>query len=176
MLLPPKADDLAARMDPSKQRARGFNTGKGAKGPSQGKGAGEMNKSWTETAEEKRVRLRDEVLGVSGASTTSNGTSRGGMDGGKVGEVHEGDLRRKKEDEEKARRIREYNERHRSESLYVQHQGRREGKKEEDDPSKRGFDWEKDMSGGTKVGHKQRSEMLKRAGDFGSRFGGGKYL
>lgn len=62
MMVPPKQDDLAARLDPTKQRARKFNTGKGAKGPS---AAGGDNDLWSETPEQKRKRLEDEMMGVS---------------------------------------------------------------------------------------------------------------
>jgi hypothetical protein len=62
MMMPPKQDDLAARMDPTKQRARGFNTGKGARGSNP---QGEDNSSWYETAEQKQKRLQDEMMGVS---------------------------------------------------------------------------------------------------------------
>jgi len=59
--MPPKQDDLAARLDPSKQRARGFNTGKGAKGPS---AHGDNNSIWNETPEQKQKRLQDEMMGI----------------------------------------------------------------------------------------------------------------
>lgn len=62
MTMPPKQDDLAARLDPSKQRARGFNTGKGAKGPN---APGEDSSAWNETPEQKRKRLQDEMMGIS---------------------------------------------------------------------------------------------------------------
>lgn len=55
-------------MDPSKQRARGFNTGKGARAPNAG---GDDSSSWHETPEEKRKRLADEMMGVSKASSTA---------------------------------------------------------------------------------------------------------
>ena len=62
MLVPPKQDDLSSRFDPSKLRNRKFNTGKGAKAPSH---TGQSdNALWTETAEQKRQRLEDEVMGV----------------------------------------------------------------------------------------------------------------
>lgn len=60
--MPPTQDDLAARMDPSKQRARGFNTGKSARGPDAG---AEDSSAWHETAEQKQKRLADEMMGVS---------------------------------------------------------------------------------------------------------------
>ena len=62
MLVPPKQDDWSSRVDPTKLKNRKFNTGKGAKGPAQ-KGGPEST-LWTETPEEKRKRLEDEVMGV----------------------------------------------------------------------------------------------------------------
>jgi hypothetical protein len=47
---------------------------------------------------------------------------------------------------------------------------------EEDDPSKRTFNREKDIAGGRKINHQQKKEMLNRAADFGSRFSSGSYL
>src|SRR5690606_9161676 len=41
---------------------------------------------------------------------------------------------------------------------------------EEDDPSKRAFDWEKDMKVGGRITHAQRRELLNRAANFGDRF------
>ena len=68
MIIPPTQDDLAARLDPTKVRARKFNTGKSARigGGSSTTGANSM---WTETVEEKRKRLTDEVLGIAPAQT-----------------------------------------------------------------------------------------------------------
>lgn len=65
--MPPTQDDLAARMDPTKQRPRGFNTGKGAKGPNAG---GDDSSTWHETPEQKRKRLQDEILGIEKTSST----------------------------------------------------------------------------------------------------------
>lgn len=61
MTMPPKQDDLAARMDPTKVRARGFNTGKSARAPA---ASGGNNNVWTETPEQKLKRLQDEAMGV----------------------------------------------------------------------------------------------------------------
>jgi len=91
MLVPPTQDDLSARMDPTKLKARKFNTGKGAKS------AGQFdvdNTMWTETPEQKRKRLRDQVLGVQEISSTD------------VEAI--GVARKQKEDEEKARKVWEY--------------------------------------------------------------------
>mgnify|MGYP002716686178 CR=1 FL=1 len=94
MMLPPKQDDLAARMDPTKIRARKFNTGRGARAPNQGGGG--IDGVWTETPEQKRKRLENEVLGIAApAAAGGSDTSR--------------DHRKDAEAEETARRIGEYN-------------------------------------------------------------------
>lgn len=66
MMMPPKQDDLAARMDPTKQRPRAFNTGKGARAPNP---AGEDSSTWNETPEQKQKRLADEMMGISKPSS-----------------------------------------------------------------------------------------------------------
>lgn len=66
-------------------------------------------------------------------------------------------------------------EKNRTTSLYSEHK-KAVPKEKEDDPSTRAFDKEKDMSGGIKIGHAQKKELLNRAADFGSRFAGGSYL
>ncbi|KAF2277501.1 uncharacterized protein EI97DRAFT_295408 [Westerdykella ornata] len=158
MTMPPTQDDLAARMDPTKLRARKFNTGKGARGAgSSGNGMG----VWTETPDEKLKRLQNEALGVS-APANMDGTSKY--------------PRKSKEEEDKARRIREKLDAARGKSLMEQHKEGGGGKDKEDDPSKRGFDWEKDMGTGMRIGDKQRNEMLKRAKGFGDRFSSGSFL
>lgn len=49
-------------------------------------------------------------------------------------------------------------------------------KEEEDDPSARAFDREKDMALGSKITGKQRREIVSKASDYGSRFSKGNYL
>jgi hypothetical protein len=68
MMMPPKQDDLAARLDPSKQRPTKFNTGKGARGPAASDGD---NSLWNETPEQRQKRLQDEIMGVSKAATAT---------------------------------------------------------------------------------------------------------
>ncbi|KAL1637155.1 hypothetical protein SLS56_000813 [Neofusicoccum ribis] len=161
MMVPPKQDDLAARMDPTKLRARGFQTGKGAKAPNHGGGGGDMG-AWTETPEQKRKRLEDEVMG------------RAAPGGSGAGGAGERDVRRKV-DEETAARVRKYEEKRRGESLYEKHR-ERVGAEKDDDPSKRAFDYAKDMGGGMRIDGSKRKEMIRKAGDFGSKFSGGKFL
>jgi len=139
-------------MDPTKLRARGFNKGGGS--------AESGHDLWDETPEQKRKRLENEILGITTTSTT------------KTTSVTKA---RHKADEETARKIKEYNEKNRVKSLYDQHK-ESSTQVEEDDPSKRAFDYEKDIAGGIKIGHAQRKDMLNRARDFSSRFSGGGYL
>jgi hypothetical protein len=164
MLVPPSADS-SSRGDPTQLKARKFASSRGG-------GSGPADKSvsaiWTETPEEKRRRLEDEVLGRVEAATSSASAK-----------TKKKDSKSEREDAETERRIREYNERNRGTSLYEAHKerGKEVGDEEaEDDPSRRAFDREKDMALGGRLGHGQKREMLAKAADFGSRFQKGKYL
>ncbi|CAD6582423.1 MAG: hypothetical protein ASARMPRED_000964 [Alectoria sarmentosa] len=159
MLLPPKQDDWSARADPTKLKNRKFNTGKGSKAPAQ-KGGSE-NALWTETPEQKRQRLQDEMMGVKKPAQLGPEDKKNKWKEDEVRETH--------------RRIREYNEKNRNTSLYNEHK-KATPKEKEDDPSARAFDKEKDMGMGMKIGHAQKREMLNKAKDFGSRFEKGSYL
>ena len=159
MLVPPKQGDWTSKVDPTKLRSRKFNSGKGAKAPSQG-GSSETS-LWSETPEQKRQRLEDEIMGLKKPA--------------QLGPEEKRDTRQEEEARETERRIREYNEKNRGGSLYSEH--KKAGPKEkEDDPSARAFDREKDIGLGQKIGHAQKRELLNKAKDFGSRFSGGSYL
>lgn len=161
MLVPPSDSDWTGRIDPTKLKNRKFTSGKGSKAPTE---KGGISAIWTETPEQKRQRLEDEVLGRKDKSV--NGPERKHRDGGAS-----------KEEQATARRIKEYNEKNRGKTLMEIKETEAGGKKEEeDDPSKRAFDREKDMALGGRMGHMQKKELLKKAGDFGSRFEKGNYL
>lgn len=153
MTMPPTQDDLAARLDPTKQRARKFNSGKSAGG------GGGMSSAWTETPEQKLKRLQDEAMGISSAPPSAGTASTGG---------------RSKEEERRARKMREKIDASRGKSLVEQHQSKK--KIEEDDPSKRVFDYEKDMAVQGNLNHKQKREMLSKSKGFGDRFSSGNFL
>lgn len=93
MLVPPKQDDWSSRVDPTKLRNRKFNTGMGSKAPA-ARSRGEST-VWTETPEQKRKRLEDEVMGVKRPAA--------------LGEMDEKPDRSAAEATETARRIQEYN-------------------------------------------------------------------
>ncbi|KAF5546305.1 hypothetical protein FMEXI_5679 [Fusarium mexicanum] len=158
MLAPPTASGYSER-DPTKMRNRKF-----ASKPASSSGPSTVSTIWTETPEEKMKRLQDSVLGRADKNTDT---------APKPG--------KSQEEEERNRRIAANIESQRGKSLYAEHQGRREkeGKKveeEEDDPSKRGFDREKDMALGGKIGTAQRRELMNKAADFGGRFSKGSFL
>ncbi|KAF2674508.1 hypothetical protein BT63DRAFT_12399 [Microthyrium microscopicum] len=161
--LPP---DSLRSLDPARQRARGFNTGRAAAAtPSGGVGA-----AWTETPEEKRTRLANAVLGIGSAGPA------GPVAGPKAGAKDSAEKVR--EQEATRRRIREHDAKVRGgESLMAQVAAAKGDKGEkEDDPSKRGFDWEKDMNTVGKYTGQAKKEMLNKAADFGGRFSGGGFL
>jgi Protein of unknown function (DUF3752) len=93
MLVPPESGDWTAKVDPTKLRNRKFQTGKGAKAPQKASG---VNTLWTETPEERRKRLNDEVMGIKKPATQ-------GEESVKKPEISDAEA------EETARRIREYN-------------------------------------------------------------------
>lgn len=75
--------------------------------------------------------------------------------------------------------IRLFKEKTRGPSLYASHQAQSRkavNKEEEDDPSSRPFNREKDIASGAQVEHIKRREMIGRAADFGSKFSGGNFL
>lgn len=87
--MPPTQDGLLARMDPTKLRPGKFRSGKAAGGPA----GGGVESTWTETPEQKRKRLENEMLGIAAPANSSVNTAQSV----------------RKEDEDAARRIKEYN-------------------------------------------------------------------
>ncbi|KAI0141549.1 hypothetical protein GGR57DRAFT_487416 [Xylariaceae sp. FL1272] len=182
MLAPPPSEGYRAS-DPSKLKARKFNSGPRAS--SGNSGGGELSSIWTETPEEKRKRLEAAVLGRETASTTNPSSSKSGSK----------PLTR--EEQEHAARIQSAISASRGKSLYEEHQATRDANRgkngeeidksrsgakkawadeEDDDPSKRAFDKEKDMKLGGRIGASQRRELVTKAADFGGRFSKGKFL
>ncbi|KAL4758808.1 GPALPP motifs-containing protein 1 [Aspergillus foveolatus] len=165
MLAPPTGGSDRSRVDPTKLRNRKFQSGPRVGNAPAGRGG--VDSSWTETPEEKIRRLQDEAMGI----PTSSGPNVGGTGAGGDDKVAQA-MREK---------VQRYNERVRGEdaSSLVDEKKRKDkekGKKDEDDPSKRAFDKEKDMALSTKLTNAQRRELMSKAADFGSRFSKGKFL
>ena len=51
-----------------------------------------------------------------------------------------------------------------------------DARKEDDDPSARAFDREKDMAVSSRISHAQRREMMNKASGYSSRFTKGDFL
>jgi hypothetical protein len=177
MLQPPGASDWTSKVDPTKLRNRKFQSGKSAKGSGAGS---QVDSAWTESPQEKMRRLQDQVMGVGAPPAPGEG-------------MRDATAEDSKKAEEMRERIQKYNvsipgignhpasdRRHQKETRDSSQSERmrkpaKEGK-EDDDPSKRAFDREKDMSISSRISNAQRREMVNRASDFGSRFSGGKFL
>ena len=157
MTIAPTNGDWSSRLDPTKLKSRTFTKGKGVKASSTSAGGGD---SWHETPEQKQARLQREMMGIKDETATGRSA--------KVAKPE-----RDSEAETTARRVKDYNAA-RGPSLYESKQ--KKSKEEDDDPSARAFDYQKDMAGGLQINATQRKEMMKKATDFGSRFAGAKYL
>lgn len=171
MLEPPSNSDWTSRVDPTKLRNRRFNTSKSAKGPSSSSTSSDSS-LWHETPQEKAARLHREMMGI----TTANDSSRSSV----PSLPHQPSTSRHQHPPVS-----------RGPSLYSTHQksqshsGRKGrdgdgGEEEDDDPSTRAFDREKDMSLSSKINTTQRREILLKSKEgIGSRFapaGNNKYL
>ncbi|KAI9004699.1 hypothetical protein BC832DRAFT_557843 [Gaertneriomyces semiglobifer] len=113
--------------------------------------------AWTESPEQKLERLRKE------ADPRKRTAPK--------------DERRPLTEEERLTQefVRKHNETHRGKSMMDTHtmETLQSGRVDEDDPSKRKFDWQKDIAGGRRIDTKTRREMVDKAKDLGGRFGYG---
>lgn len=148
---------------PPKLKARGFQTGRAARTSTTDTGGG-VSQPWAETAEEKRIRLENEIMGIKTNLGSTNSDSS----------AYDAAAKAKKLTKE---RMREFNEKTSRESLYAAK--KRESKdptKEDDDPSARPFDKEKDIGGSRTITNSQHRQMLNQASKYDSRFTKGSFL
>ncbi|POS85832.1 hypothetical protein EPUL_004087 [Erysiphe pulchra] len=173
MLTPPTSSDLTTRFDPTKLKSRKFTSGRGTKRPAEASGVSTI---WTETPEEKRQRLEDEVLGRKDAISSSSSLKA---------TTNPSELARStqsaKEREATKEQIYKYNKQNRNKSLFEERKAAQDRGEleilEDDDPSRRVFDKEKDMAlGGKHINTAKRKQLLMHATNFGNRFQEGKYL
>lgn len=163
MLVPPSEKDSArSQADPLQLKNKKFLSGKVASSV----GSKHGDNSWMETEAERKTRIGEEMMGLRPKSSG---------DGAAIGPERPAAAR----DLEMEKKVKEYNEKIRGKSLVEQYQEGL-GKKPEstpDDPSKRAFDYEKDIASGGKImSASSISEMSKRAGGIDSRFSRGKFL
>ncbi|KAK1757366.1 GPALPP motifs-containing protein 1 [Echria macrotheca] len=175
MLAPPTSSGYRAP-DPTKLKSRKFASGRSAADKPSGGGGG-VSSIWTETPEEKARRIANAVLGREDPSASAPSSST-------AGSTKKPSSSTRRADEDK---IRAFTEQTRGRSLVEEHQAARDagrdragvlkpGEEEEDDPSKRAFDWEKDMKVGGQISNSQKRQLLNRAANFGGRFQKGSFL
>lgn len=173
MLAPPPSSSTFSERDTTKLRARKF-ASKPSAAPSASSAPGAPS-IWTETPEEKLKRLQDAVLG----RTSAFSSAEAGGGGGGASELQQ---KRQLRDEALAADI----QARRGKTLLEEHQGEKMKKKqagavarpedEEDDPSKRAFDRDKDMAVGGRITATQRKQLIDKSANFGGRFQKGSFL
>lgn len=193
MLAPPTSDGPRAP-DPTKLKSRKFASGPRA--ATEGKPAG-VSSIWTETPEEKARRLANAVLGredpnnPSAAAPKSTGRPSHSADKSRADDMRVRSYTEQTRGKSLVQQHQAARAAGKSASASASASaapGRGDGAKwgskaggeggedDEDDPSKRAFDWEKDMKVGGRISGAQKKELLNRAADFGGRFQSGKYL
>ncbi|KAF8139814.1 hypothetical protein EV363DRAFT_1152070 [Boletus edulis] len=157
MLVPPKAGDLLASLDPTKLKARQF--GKGTAH------ARDMDSSlWTETPAERQQRLADEVSGRKRRAANAEPV-----------EDEEGSTKRRRRDAEIRKGVEAHTRHVRGAALVDVHMEREAQEKDGDQPPSAIWDHSRDMSlGGRLMDDKQRQKLLRDAKGLGDRFGTGK--
>ncbi|KAK9476315.1 hypothetical protein V1514DRAFT_354450 [Lipomyces japonicus] len=172
MTVPPsEADWAASQADPTKLKNKRFSSGPGA---TLRRG---LDPTWTESEVERKKRLGEEMMGLRQKADESGSINRSSRSGFR--------------DEALDRRVQQYNEQVRGKSLLEQHQdslGSKSGKANNnnnnndddiaaDDPSKRRFDYQKDIaSGGRIMDASALQRITKNAGSIDSKFAKGQYL
>ena len=154
MLAPPTRADWLGTLDASKLKGRTFNQSK-----SSNTAKSVDHTIWTETPLERAQRLENEALGRKTKPVREEVEEEGPS----------------AEELERERRIKEYNAQTRGPSLMEKHAALKKDDGDVDDPSKRAFDYQKDIAGGT-MGFKERNAMIGRAKDLDSKYSRGNYL
>ncbi|QKX53977.1 uncharacterized protein TRUGW13939_01057 [Talaromyces rugulosus] len=156
MVVPPTKGSWASGTQGAPMQSRKFTTGRSARSSAATEGSAAS--TWTEDASQKRLRLENEVLGIQVQNKTTEKKSQ---------PARHNDIT--------AKRLNDTRGQEKKPSLFETHKQRSQ-KADEDDPSARPFDREKDIAGPTNISNASRKEMLNRASDYSSRFSGGKYL
>ncbi|ORX61381.1 hypothetical protein DM01DRAFT_1380299 [Hesseltinella vesiculosa] len=148
MMVPPDVNYLA---DATSGRARSFNARSVDKNRD--------TSSWTDTPADKERKAREAAQGNSSSSSRKSDYGRPS--------ANELATREK---------IQRHNETERPMSLLEMHRKGKYKRKNDnrDDPTKRAFDRDKDLAGARPMNKKQKSELLKKSGEWADRFGPGR--
>ncbi|KAJ5602173.1 hypothetical protein N7510_011707 [Penicillium lagena] len=151
MLHPPEKSDWATKIDPTQLRNRKFQTGRSARSG----GPQAVDASWTENPEERMKRLQNEVMGVAAVPADRQSAPS------KASQSMEEKINKYKDMTGKGSRL---------------DSSAADTRKEDDDPSMRAFDREKDMAVASRISTAQRREMVNKASGYTSRFTKGSFL
>ncbi|KAI9509867.1 hypothetical protein F5148DRAFT_683907 [Russula earlei] len=169
MLVPPSSSDLLNTLDPTKlNKPRQFSR-------STAPPKVVDNTLWTETPEERRQRLADEVMGKK--RRVENADPDQGADDADDGEAP----KRRKREAELQRQVDEYTRTHRGAALVEAH-AQQEAKRKQGEPEEPAAIWDhaRDMGvGGRLMDDKDRRRILQDAKGLSDRFGssrGGTFL
>ncbi|CRG92220.1 hypothetical protein PISL3812_09276 [Talaromyces islandicus] len=157
MVVPPTKGSWASGTQGAPLQNRKFTTGRSARSSAATEGGAAS--AWTEDPSQKRLRLENEVLGIQVQNKTTT----------------EKKPQSTRHNEITAKKLKDTRGQEKKPSLLETHKQRSQ-KADEDDPSARPFDREKDIAGPANISNASRKEMLNRASDYSSRFSGGKYL
>jgi hypothetical protein len=164
MTISPEDEQRAGRA-PQKLKNRVFQTGRAARTATTDTGGGGVAQQWAETVEEKRIRLENEIMGI---KTEPRSTKQ---------EASAHDAAASKARKITEERMRDFNEKTSRESLYTaKKRDAKDPSKEDDDPSARPFDREKDIGGSRTITNSQHRQMLNQASKYDSRFTKGSFL
>ncbi|KAF7139729.1 hypothetical protein CNMCM5793_007664 [Aspergillus hiratsukae] len=150
MLRPPKPSDLSSRLDPTRLKNRKFQGGQSLSHSGE-----EVDITWTETPQQKLKRLQDEAMGVSPQSVHNHDRSSTSRPSRSTLRQHDSTEASERASPSTTKLLR---------SAF------------NDDPSRRPFEWEKDMASAPKVSTLQHQKQVGEAVDFASKFTKGKYL
>ncbi|KAG2182369.1 hypothetical protein INT43_007299 [Umbelopsis isabellina] len=153
---------------PEVQFLKGVDTGKSRQFSSKEVKTKVNNSVWTDTPAEKQRKLEERLSGKKRSREQDDEEPE--------------PVRMSQRDLEMQRQVQEYNSEKRPMSLMEMHRKKYVKSKsfDKEDASKRPFDREKDLKGGSsRMDYKRKSEMLKRASELGTKFGssgGSSYL
>ncbi|CAH7689142.1 hypothetical protein BY996DRAFT_7225359 [Phakopsora pachyrhizi] len=180
MLLPPKELSLAASIDPTKLRSRGFKQTSKPHSSESGERNQQVGSLWTESPMERQERLKDESLGK--RKRAENGSNS--RDGDEM--FDKDSFRDHKRDQYMKEQVESYNKSTRNKSLLDLHKQAARNVRDSSSSSDKRLEksneviWDHESmigsNGGKLIGDKQRDQIFKEAKGLGGRFGKGSFI